>query len=112
MGRYITTAGTAQTATRTITSGTTAVTANERILCALSSGATITLPLAANTLVGDTIQVIDVLGNFASNNCTIARNSNLIQGLAEDLICDINGTILTLVYTGVTYGWVAAGVGA
>lgn len=112
MGRYITTAGTAQTFNRTHTSGTITVTANERIICALTAAATLTLPLAANTLVGDTIQVIDVLGNFATNNCTIGRNGNLIQGLAEDLVCDLNGTILTLVYTGVTYGWVAAGVGA
>lgn len=112
MGRYITTAGTAQTATRTHTGGALAISSNDRVLCALTTAATLTLPLAANTLVGDTIQVIDVLGNFATNNCTVARNGNLIQGLAEDLVCDINGTILTLVYTGVTYGWVAAGVGA
>ena len=106
MGRYITTTGTAAPVTRTV-STTYNAEVNDRILAVSSGGAfTITLPLSTSLLEGDVIQVIDVTGSFGTNNVTLARNGALIQGAADDLVLDVNGTSLVLLYTGNTYGWV------
>jgi len=103
MGRYITTTGTAQNVTRTVGSAYTAV-ANDRIICT-TGGFTITLPAAADLVVNDTIQVIDATGVAGSSNITLARNSNKIQNLNEDLIINVNNACVTIVWTGATYGW-------
>jgi hypothetical protein len=102
MGRYITTTGTAQNVTRTVGSAYSAV-VNDRIICT-TGGFTITLP-AANLVENDTIQIIDATGVAGSSNITLARNGNKIQNLAEDLTINVNNACVTLVWTGVTYGW-------
>jgi hypothetical protein len=108
MGRYITTTGTAGTTLREIGSNYNAV-VNDRILVNTSSSAiTITLPAAATLFLNDTIQIIDITGNAALNNITIARNLAKIQNIEDDLIVDLNGAIITLVYSGATYGWIVA----
>ena len=103
MGRYITTTGTSSTVIRTVGSAYTAQ-VNDRIVCT-NGGFTITLPAAADLVVNDTIQFIDATGVFGSSNVTLARNSNKIQNLNEDLTLNINNTALTLVWTGSSYGW-------
>jgi hypothetical protein len=40
----------------------------------------------------------------------VARNGALINGAADDLIIDLNNTVVTLIYTGGTFGWVYAAV--
>ena len=101
MGRYISTIETSSTVLRTVSTTYTAL-ANDRIVCT-AGGFTITLPLSP--IVNDTIQIIDATGVFGSSNVTVARNGQEIQNLAEDLVLNINNTAITLVYTGVTYGW-------
>jgi len=101
MGRYISTTETSSTVLRTVSTTYTAL-ANDRIVCT-AGGFTITLPLSP--IVNDTIQIIDATGVFGSSNVTVARNGQEIQNLAEDLVLNINNTAITLVYTGVTYGW-------
>jgi len=101
MGRYISTTETSSTVLRTVSTTYTAV-ANDRIVCT-AGGFTITLP--ASPLVNDSIQIIDATGVFGSSNVTMARNGQEIQNLAEDLTLNINNTAITMVYTGVTYGW-------
>jgi hypothetical protein len=110
MGRYISTTGTAGVVTKQVNTTYQAV-VNDRIL-ADSSGATftITLPLNASLLVNDTIQIIDATQSFGTNNVTIARNGSLIQGVAEDLTLDLKGAIMTMIYTGPTYGWIVGAV--
>lgn len=104
MGRYITTTGTASPVTRIISTTYTAE-ASDRLLVDTTGGAfTITLP--STPLEGDQIQFIDVEGNFETANLTVARNGNLINGDASNLTADVNGALITLLYTGVTYGWV------
>ena len=110
MGRYISTTGTAGVVAKQVNTTYQAV-VNDRIL-ADSSGATftITLPLNASLLVNDTIQIIDATQSFGTNNVTIARNGSLIQGVAEDLTLDLKGAIMTMIYTGPTYGWIVGAV--
>ena len=110
MGRYISTTGTAGVVTKQVNTTYQAV-VNDRILADSSSaGFTITLPLNASLLVNDTIQIIDATSNFGTNAVTIARNGSLIQGAADDLTADLNGAIVTLIYTGPTYGWIVGAV--
>lgn len=109
MGRYITTTGNAAIVTRTVSTTYTAV-VNDRILADSSGGAfTITLPISTSLLEGDVIQIIDITSSFNTSNVTIGRNGALIQGDAADLTLDVNGAVITLLYTGVTYGWVITG---
>lgn len=106
MGRFITTTGTASVTTVEATSNYSAE-VNDRILANSASGAfTITLPTNASLLDGDLIQIIDVGGAFSTNNVTVGRNGSLIQGSGADLTLDVNGAIVTLLFTGNTYGWV------
>ena len=110
MGRYITTVGTAGTTTREI-STTFSASVNDRILANTASSAyTITLPANSGLLVSDTIQFIDISNNAGSNNLTIGRNSSKINGASEDLTIDVSGAIVSLIYTGSTYGWVVGAV--
>lgn len=110
MGRYITTTGTSGVVLRTASTAFNA-TVNDRILANSSGGAfTITLPVSTTLLENDTIQIIDVGGAAQTNNITVARNGALIQGAADDLVIDLNNASITLIYTGVTYGWVYTAV--
>ena len=109
MGRFITETGTASTVIREVNTTYQAV-VNDRILADTSSAAfTVTLPLNAELLVNDTIQIIDIGGSFATNNLTLARNGSNIQGAAEDLDLDLNGATITIMYSGPTYGWIIIG---
>lgn len=110
MGRYITTTGTAGVVIREV-SGNYNASPNDRILANTASSAfTITLPASTSLLLNDTIEIIDVASNAASNNIVVARNGALIQGTSENLTIDVNGSITTLIYTGTTYGWVIGSV--
>lgn len=106
MARYISTLGTASLTVREI-STTTSISVNDRVLANTTSAAfTVTLPATATLLVGDQIQIIDVAGTFNTNNLTVARNGSLIQGVADDLTLDVRNALVTLLYSGPTYGWV------
>ena len=64
-----------------------------------------TLTLPASPALGDTIAIYDASGTAATNNITVARNGNKINGLTEDAIVDLNQAVSLLVYTGATLGW-------
>jgi hypothetical protein len=109
MGRYITTTGTAAAVLRDVNTNFNA-SPNDRILCDSTGGSfTITLPPNATVLDNDTLQIIDATGTFGTNNVTIARNGSLILGAADDVVLDVNGAVITLLYTGSTYGWIFTG---
>jgi hypothetical protein len=76
---------------------------NERIFVN-QGGITVTLPFSPT--LGYTVQVVDMSLAAATTNWTIARNTEKIQGLAEDLIVNVNGARITLVYTDAVKGWV------
>ena len=64
-----------------------------------------TLTLPASPSLGDTIAVYDASGTAATNNITIARNGNLINGLTENAIIDVDQSGSIFTYTGATLGW-------
>tara|TARA_B110000879_G_scaffold55622_1_gene78533 strand:+ start:147 stop:473 length:327 start_codon:yes stop_codon:yes gene_type:complete len=107
MGRYIT--STLSYATTTVTTAISyQAKTNDRVMCTAGS-ITITLPAAADAVVGDTVQILDVTGVAGTNNITVGRNGADIQNVAEDLVININNTAPILVYSGATYGWVISG---
>jgi len=69
-----------------------------------TSGGAVTLTLPASPNRGDTVKIID-LGSAATNNITVARNSEKIQGLSEDMTVSTDEAALGLVYSGSTNGW-------
>jgi len=68
-----------------------------------SAAKTMTLPSSPN--LGDTIRINDLAGTFNTNNLTVARNGNKIQGSANDLLVDVDQSSFGLVYSNGTYGW-------
>jgi hypothetical protein len=69
-----------------------------------ASGAyTITLP--PTPTLGDKVRIIDLANNSATNNITIGRNGENIDGVASNFIIDINNAGVELIYTNSTYGW-------
>jgi hypothetical protein len=75
---------------------------NDRIFVG-QPGITITLPL--NPTLGYNVTVIDGVGNAGTTNFTIARNSQKIMSLSEDLIVNVNGAVSRLVYVDSVRGW-------
>jgi len=85
-----------------VRSANTAIINNQGILANTALGAfTITLP--ASPSVGNQVVVADEFGDFAANALTIARNGQTIANSASDLVCDISGVSVQLVYTGNTW---------
>ena len=86
------------------TSAFTAV-AGEGYFCNTTSSAfTVTLPGSASA--GDTIQIVDYAGTFATNNITLTSSLN-IEGSTNDKILTTNREGVTITYADATQGWVA-----
>jgi hypothetical protein len=76
--------------------------AGEGVLTDTSAGAfTVTLP--ATPTLGDQVVVADAGNAWGTNNLTVGRNGSTIGGLAQDLVCDITGASVQLVYDGTTW---------
>ena len=85
------------------TTGFTAV-AGEGYFCNTTSSAfTATLP--ASPSLGDECTFVDYAGTFDTNNLTVGRNSEKINGSAADLTVAVERAAFTLVYTDSTQGW-------
>ena len=68
-----------------------------------SSAFTVTLPASPD--LGDEVSIVDYAGTFDSNSLTVGRNSQPIQGVAEDLVVSTERASFTLVYVDSTQGW-------
>ena len=77
--------------------------ANYNYFVDTSAARTLTLP--ASPTLGDTIAIYDASGTAATNNITVARNSNKINGETDDALIDVNQAVAIFVYTGSTLGW-------
>ena len=85
------------------TTGFTAAAGEGYFVDTTSSAFTMTLPSSPS--IGDEVSFIDYAGTFDSNNLTIGRNSEKIQGTAADLTVSTERAANTLVYTDGTQGW-------
>jgi len=68
-----------------------------------SSALTITLP--ASPTIGDFVRIMDYTGNAATNNITVGRNSEKIQGASADLTIQTGRASIGLVYSNTAQGW-------
>ncbi len=68
-------------------------------------GAPVTITLPASPAVGNEVHFVDSGNNLASNNLTIGRNGQPINGTATNLVVSTNGAAFTLVYVNATRGW-------
>ena len=85
------------------TAGFTGVSGNGYFINTTSGPLTINLP--ASPSAGDIMAIKDYTGTFATNACTIGRNSSNIRGATNDFILDKNNAGATLVYVDGTEGW-------
>jgi len=69
---------------------------------------TVTLPLIPT--IGDSVQFLDYLGTFNSNNMTFNGNGQKIMDLNEPLIVDVAHAANFLVYAGTATGWLIGAV--
>jgi len=62
---------------------------------------TVTLPATPSN--GDQVFIVDSFNTWGTNNLTIGRNGSTIEGVAQDLVCDITGVSVQCVYNGTTW---------
>ena len=84
-------------------SANTTLVAGRRYFVDTAAARTLTLP--ASPTLGQEIVIFDATGSAGTNNITLSRNGNKINGLTEDAIIDVNQAITTVIYTGTTLGW-------
>ena len=77
-------------------SATTTAVAGDVLNCDTSAGAfSVPLPLTPGN--GDTVTLFDAKGTWRTNNLTVVRNGESIDGSAADLVCNFKATRLQLV---------------
>jgi len=86
-----------------VTKSTTYTTQNNEGVLANTALGSFTVTLPASPVVGNQVVIADSYGDFGANSLTVARNGSTIENIAEDLILDINGVSVQLVYTGNTW---------
>ena len=74
-------------------------------LFADTSGGAFTITLPASPSIGNQVKIIDAEGTFGTNNLTVGRNSQKIQGAAADLTISTNSAGIALVYVNSDNGW-------
>lgn len=67
-----------------------------------SGGVSVTLP--ANPSTGDQLLLMDQKRSFGSNNLTIGRNSQNINGAASDVVSKSTGALIRCIFQA-SYGW-------
>ncbi len=73
-------------------------------IAANTSSAAFTITLPSSPTFGTNVTFVDAADSWDTNNLTIARNGSTIEGLAENLVCDVKGTVtITCLYNGTTW---------
>jgi len=65
-----------------------------------TSGGVFTVTLPASPTVGDLVVIADGAGTWDTNNLTVARNGETIDGAAENLVMDVEGAKVDFIYDG------------
>ena len=72
----------------------------------INTGSAVTATLPASPTIGTVCRFVDATGGAATNNITVARNSEKIQGATADLTIATARAAIGLVYYNSTHGWV------
>lgn len=73
-------------------------------IAANTSGGAFTINLPAFPVAGNVVNFVDAADSWNTNNLTIARNGQTIEGIAENLVCDVVGDmVISLIYNGSTW---------
>jgi hypothetical protein len=91
------------------TSGFTAVSGNGYFCDTTTAPFTVTLP--ASPSEGDIVAIKDWSSTAATNNITIGRNGQKIEGNTSDGAINVHGDAQTLVFSGTSRGWMVVGSG-
>ena len=70
-----------------------------------TSAGSFTVTLPATPSVGNQVYFMDITSSFGLNALTIARNSEYIMGLDEDMLVNTPNASFRLIYTGAANGW-------
>jgi len=70
-----------------------------------TTGGSFTVTLPASPSIGDEVSIKDYAGTFDTNNLTVGRNSQPIEGVAADLTVSVERAGFTLAYSDGTQGW-------
>lgn len=70
-----------------------------------TSSGPLTLTLPSTPELGNFVDIYDHSDTFDVNNLTLGRNGEKIEGLNENLICNIKGAYFTVLYVGASRGW-------
>ena len=70
-----------------------------------TSGGAVTITLPSSPSIGNQVKIIDSHGTAATNNITVGRNSQKIQGTAADLTISTNRAGISLVFYDSDNGW-------
>jgi hypothetical protein len=70
-----------------------------------TTGSALTITLPSSPADYTQVTLADHAGTWKTNNLTVARNGSNINGLAEDLVCDVAAKQIVLRYEGATIGW-------
>jgi len=89
------------------TANFTAVAGNGYFVNTTSGAITVTLP--ASPSAGDLVGIKDYANTADTNNITIARNGEPIQGTENDFVIQTEGLSIVLIYVDATQGWVSTG---
>jgi hypothetical protein len=101
---YYIVSGTSFGLTNTTVSSSTTTSSNTLNWCdTTSAGFTLTLP--ASPIQGDIVRIVDISSTFNTNNLTVGRNGNLIQGDAANMTVATQGAAFDLIYYNVAKGW-------
>ena len=87
-----------------IKTGTYTASDGDNLFCD-TSGTAFTVTLPASPSIGNQVKIIDAEGTFGTNNLTVGRNSQKIQGATSDLVISTNGAGIALVYVNADNGW-------
>ena len=87
-----------------IKTGTYTASDGDNLFCD-TSGTAFTVTLPSSPSIGNQVKIIDAEGTFGTNNCTVARNSQKIQGATSDLTISTDSAGIALVYVNSDNGW-------
>jgi hypothetical protein len=76
-----------------------------------TSAGAVTVTLPASPSVGDIVAIKDWSSTAATNNITIGRNGQEIEGNTQDGKIDVHGDAQTLVFSGASRGWMVVNSG-